>query len=278
MELAALNPLGAKKKRAIGKALHAGWPMRKITHKYHVKAKTVRRHSYKVARRATYKSLKSAATYRRKHHKMRNRYTIPFRVPKSAHAGKLMVAFNPAWSFKTMKESAMVGAYTIVGFAGASFLTNLVSNKVTAVQKLAIGPFQSKSIVSTIIAAVLPFVPLHFKGKDNVIAGAWVAAFANLLKDILPAGSAIAGYLPVMGDFTQYVPQGYYQRVPAFPDTGTSSYFIPNQEGGGQTGYGNEAGSHSPDYVESENPEMGDAGYYSTSYYDQGDGTSYYGS
>jgi len=203
------------------------------------------------------------------------KYTIPFRVPKTAHSGKLMVAFNPAWSFRSLKDSAMVGAYTVAGFAASSFLTNLVATKVTVASKLAIGPFQSKSVISTLIAVALPFVPLHFRGKDNVIAGAWVAAFSNIIRDILPADSKISGYLPAtMGDFTQMVPTSYYQ-APA--GEGTSSYFIPNQAGGGQTGYGNAAGSHSPDYTEQENPEMGDAGYYGTSYYDQGDGTSYYG-
>jgi hypothetical protein len=140
--------------------------------------------------------------YSRRRRKSR---TLKFRVPAGAKYGALKVAFNPAFSWEQLKTSAVAGLWGIGGFAVASFLTNTFAPKLkSGGLGLTLGAVTTDSIVATLIAAAVPFLPIHFKGKDALIAGCWVNAFARLAKDVLPTQTGITKYLPSsLGDFAQ---------------------------------------------------------------------------
>jgi hypothetical protein len=143
------------------------------------------------------KTSKKARTYKR-----RRTQSLKFKVPSGAKYGALKVAFNPAFSWAQLKSGATAGLWGVGGFAASSFLTNAIGPKIGT--GLNIGPVSTKTVVATLIAAAVPFLPVHFKGKDNLIAGCWINAFARLAKDVLPENMGITQYLPAtLGDFSQ---------------------------------------------------------------------------
>lgn len=139
----------------------------------------------------------------RKYHKRtkkyhRRRWTRVLRIPKGSK--KLRIRWNPGESMGSLKRSATLGFYGLLGYVGAYFLSKLIGsaiNKNGTTSGLTLGPLTSDTVVSIISALAFPFLPIHFAEKDYVMTGVWINAFARVGKDVLPAGSTLQSAMPL---------------------------------------------------------------------------------
>lgn len=211
MELAALgNPaaLSAAQRRKLVKLYrkYPGYQVAAMTGRsMGTISKYVRKAGYKMKKGRRPKNFKLSGKSRKSKSKSKSykraRRVISLRVPKSAK--KLRMEFNPAFSWQQLKDSAKTGGIAIAGFAGASFLTNLIAGKAEGSgTNLSVGPVKGSSVVAIIIAGLAPFIPIHSKYKEFILSGIWINAFSRLLLDVVPAESGLRKYIPTsLGDF-----------------------------------------------------------------------------
>jgi hypothetical protein len=162
--------------------------------------------------KSTGKKGKSKAKKHKKGKAHRASRVLRFHVPRGRKVGKVRVEFNPRLNWMEMKESAKVALFATLGFAGASMATNLISGKLfSGGSGAAVGPLKSPTVVSLLLAVAVPFLPIQAPWKKDLVTGVLVHAAARLMRDILPAGSAVQQHLPgTMGEFAlaTYIPEG----------------------------------------------------------------------
>ena len=218
----------------------------------------MRKHHYRrTKKRAVSRKKKTPrrTTHRKKSRRGRASRILRFRVPRGRSVGKVRVEFNPRFSWMQLKESATSGVFAIAGFAASSLLTNIIASKFGT--GLTLGPLKSPTVIATLVAALLPFIPIQFPRKEMIVAGAFTHAFARLIRDVIPTSAGIQGHLPgTLGEFAglmslgQYGSQGYVdprsltgQGMPNSPyfglyqDTSMGTY-IPEQTNLNEDPYG----------------------------------------